>query len=165
VYGTYVFSHYINIIGIGQKLMCPIQFQSFLGLLAYSKAKLKSIGDIAPSCFRPFWTGDLSDTIFACTDSTVGCIFDSVILDYRYEATISVPIIVAICFSHDVGSRCCKMVFQQSQFLFLRNSVFQWPCGKSNLVSKENSIDKRNMNWLVRRSLLKLQSEEYVVIT
>jgi hypothetical protein len=28
-----VFSHYINIIGIGQKLMCPIQFQSFLVLL------------------------------------------------------------------------------------------------------------------------------------
>jgi hypothetical protein len=33
LYSIYVFSHYINVISIGQKLMCPIQFQSFLVLL------------------------------------------------------------------------------------------------------------------------------------
>jgi hypothetical protein len=58
-------SHYINVISIGQKLMCPIQFQSFLVLLdppeAYSKAKLKNNGDKASPCFRPFWKGNLSD--------------------------------------------------------------------------------------------------------
>jgi hypothetical protein len=42
VYGINVLSHYINIIGIGQKLMCSIQYQSLL--MAYSKAKLKSSG-------------------------------------------------------------------------------------------------------------------------
>jgi hypothetical protein len=29
--------------------------------MAYSKAKLKSSGDGAYHCFRPFWTGKLSD--------------------------------------------------------------------------------------------------------
>jgi hypothetical protein len=29
--------------------------------MAYSKAKLKSNGDKASPCFRPFWTGKLSD--------------------------------------------------------------------------------------------------------
>jgi hypothetical protein len=29
--------------------------------MAYSKAKLKSIGDRASPCFRPFWIGKLSD--------------------------------------------------------------------------------------------------------
>jgi hypothetical protein len=29
----YIFSHYINIIGIGKKLTCPIQYQTFLVLL------------------------------------------------------------------------------------------------------------------------------------
>jgi hypothetical protein len=32
-YGMCVLPHYINIISIGQKLLCPIQFQSFLALL------------------------------------------------------------------------------------------------------------------------------------
>jgi hypothetical protein len=30
-------------------------------LMAYSKAKLKSSGDKASPCFRPFWIGKLSD--------------------------------------------------------------------------------------------------------
>jgi hypothetical protein len=29
--------------------------------MAYSKAKLKSSGDKASPCFKPFWTGKLSD--------------------------------------------------------------------------------------------------------
>jgi hypothetical protein len=29
--------------------------------MAYSKAKLKSSGDKASPCFRPFWIGKLSD--------------------------------------------------------------------------------------------------------
>jgi hypothetical protein len=29
--------------------------------MAYSKAKLKSSGDRASPCFRPFWIGKLSD--------------------------------------------------------------------------------------------------------
>jgi hypothetical protein len=29
--------------------------------MAHSKAKLKSSGDIASPCFRPFWIGKLSD--------------------------------------------------------------------------------------------------------
>jgi hypothetical protein len=29
--------------------------------MAYSKAKLKSNGDRASPCFRPFWIGDVSD--------------------------------------------------------------------------------------------------------
>jgi hypothetical protein len=33
LYGIYVFSRYINRISIGQKLMCPIQFQFFRVLL------------------------------------------------------------------------------------------------------------------------------------
>jgi hypothetical protein len=34
---------------------------SWTFLLAYSKAKLKSSGDKASPCFRPFWLGKLSD--------------------------------------------------------------------------------------------------------
>jgi hypothetical protein len=30
-------------------------------LMAYSRAKLKSSGDKASPCFRPFWIGKLSD--------------------------------------------------------------------------------------------------------
>jgi hypothetical protein len=40
-YGIYVFTQYINIVSIGQELMCSIEFQSFLSLLdliVYSKA-------------------------------------------------------------------------------------------------------------------------------
>jgi hypothetical protein len=33
MYGINVFSHYINIISIGQNQMCPIQYQSLLVLL------------------------------------------------------------------------------------------------------------------------------------
>jgi hypothetical protein len=32
--------------------------------MAYSKAKLKSSGDKASPCFRPFWIGKLSDRCF-----------------------------------------------------------------------------------------------------
>jgi hypothetical protein len=60
---VFVFSNY-TIISTGQKLMCPIQFQSFLVLLdppvAYSKAKWKSYGDKASPCFRPFWIGKVT---------------------------------------------------------------------------------------------------------
>jgi hypothetical protein len=31
--------------------------------MAYSKAKLKSSGDKAPPCFRPFWIGKLSEPV------------------------------------------------------------------------------------------------------
>jgi hypothetical protein len=61
-----VFSQYLNvIISIEQKLMCPIQFQSFLVLLdplmAYSKAKVKSNGDKASPNFRPIGVQNFSE--------------------------------------------------------------------------------------------------------
>jgi hypothetical protein len=45
--------------------MYPIQYYSHLVflhlLMAYSKAKLKSSGDKASHCLRPFWKGKISD--------------------------------------------------------------------------------------------------------
>ena len=50
----YSLFHPINsIISSDQKLMRPIQFQSWTSLTAYSKAKLK--GRVQAPCFRPFW--------------------------------------------------------------------------------------------------------------
>jgi hypothetical protein len=46
--GIYVFSHYINIISIGQKLMCPIQYQSF----PCTKSKIHFL--VAPN--NPSWS-------------------------------------------------------------------------------------------------------------
>jgi hypothetical protein len=58
MYGIYVVSRYINVIGIGQKLMCPIQHQSFLVLLdppdGVLQSKVESNGVKASPCFRPF---------------------------------------------------------------------------------------------------------------
>jgi hypothetical protein len=60
-----VFSHCINIISTGQKLVCPIQFQPFLVLLdppngAFQSKVEKQWWWNIPS-FRPFWIGNLSD--------------------------------------------------------------------------------------------------------
>jgi hypothetical protein len=54
-----------HIISIHQKLMCPIQLQShwfsYIFIMAYSKVKLKSIGEKASPCSRPLWIGKLSE--------------------------------------------------------------------------------------------------------
>jgi hypothetical protein len=41
MYGINVFSHYINIISLGQKLMCSIQYQSLLVLSSLHLSKHK----------------------------------------------------------------------------------------------------------------------------
>jgi hypothetical protein len=43
--------------------------------MAYSKAKLKSSGDKASPCFRPFWTGKLSDKCSAEIPSLPGDLY------------------------------------------------------------------------------------------
>ena len=59
-------SQYINIIGINQKWCVPFSFKpswfTWTLLVAYSKAKLKSSGNRASPCFKPFLLGNLSDT-------------------------------------------------------------------------------------------------------
>jgi hypothetical protein len=53
-----VFSHYDDIVSIGQKLVCSIQFQPFLVLLkppnGVFKSKVENNGEKASPCFRPF---------------------------------------------------------------------------------------------------------------
>ena len=46
-------------------MMAHVKFTSFVeceDILTYSKAKLKSSGDRASPCFKPFLIGNLSDT-------------------------------------------------------------------------------------------------------
>jgi hypothetical protein len=58
MHGIYVFTKYINIIGVEEKLICSIQFRSssfsWTSLMAYSEAKLNRNGDKASPYFRPF---------------------------------------------------------------------------------------------------------------
>jgi hypothetical protein len=57
----YVTIRYINIICTDQELMSSIRFQHFLispFLMANFKAKIKSNGNTASPCFRPFWMGN-----------------------------------------------------------------------------------------------------------
>jgi hypothetical protein len=57
------FSSWYNIISIDQQLMyhfCTTLF-SWAFLVAYSKAELRSSGERASPCFKPFWIRKLSD--------------------------------------------------------------------------------------------------------
>jgi hypothetical protein len=58
IYGKYITSQHVYIVSIDQKPACPTWFP-WTFLMAYSKAKLKSSGDKASPCFRPFWIGKL----------------------------------------------------------------------------------------------------------
>jgi hypothetical protein len=51
------FSHYINVVNVDQKLMSPIQFQSFLILLDPYNGIFQSKSDKASPCFKTLWTG------------------------------------------------------------------------------------------------------------
>jgi len=61
----YASSQHTNIIIINHKLMCSIKFQAILvylnPLIAYTKVKLKSNGDKASPCYKPFLKGNMSD--------------------------------------------------------------------------------------------------------
>jgi hypothetical protein len=65
VYIVCVITQEIHFTCISQKAMCLIQLHShpdsWTFLVAYSKAKLKSIGDKSSPCFTPFWIAKLSD--------------------------------------------------------------------------------------------------------
>jgi hypothetical protein len=70
IYGIYVFVQFTDIFSIDQLLMCFIQFNpswfSWTFLMACSVAKLKSNSNKATPCFRPFWTGNMSDRLCLC---------------------------------------------------------------------------------------------------
>ena len=62
---VFVFTLYINIIGINQTMVCNNQFQAILVYLnppnGVLQSKVKNTGDRASPCFKPFLIGNMSD--------------------------------------------------------------------------------------------------------
>jgi len=66
LYSMYTSVQHINIISINQSSCVPFNFMPswfmWTLLMAYSKAKVKSNGNKASPCFKPFLIGNMSDT-------------------------------------------------------------------------------------------------------
>jgi hypothetical protein len=53
--------------------------------MEYSKVKLKSSGDKASPCYKPYWIGKLSDKMFTCMDFTVCLILTHFNQPYSFQ--------------------------------------------------------------------------------
>ena len=92
--------------------------------MAYSKAKLKSIGDRASPCFKPFLIGNLSDTFLP----TRTLLYVSVrlfmmrdIQQWKYIFVCCLPVSVNSCTRNSYYTSCFSLfsIFSQFPLIYL----------------------------------------------